>query len=134
MTRDFLSLLEGLWWTVGPLIALGVAVMALRRPLDQTGELRRAFTTLEQDFEDLQRRVHGELGRISRLKRDGVTIPPIHADKTAPEKPSPKGPAPPLNRSRLLALAHQKGAFTYGEESHSVSSDGGRRVDGPVDE
>src|SRR5262249_45118854 len=133
MLRDFLGVLQGLWVALAPLIAVGVAFKALRRPLGQSDELRRAFTTLEQDFEDLKRRVHGELGRISRLKRDGVTIPTTPLT-TAEQPKRDSSPAPPLTRARLLARARQKGAFTYGEESDSARIDGGRRIDRPVDE
>src|SRR5262245_50045863 len=134
VVQALIGLLVGIVGAFASGISLVVAFKALRKPLDQTNELRRAFATLEQDFEDLQRRVHGELGRISRLKRDGVTIPPTQPNAEPASKGTQSIPAPRLSRSQLLAHAHQKGAFTYGEEQNSTRIDGGRRFERPVDE
>jgi len=130
----FLGVGLGLLGAVAGAIALLVSFRALRKPSDQSSEVRRAFATLEQDFEDMQRRVHGELGRISRLKRDGVTIPPSTPTGAAEKPAAVSTPDRPLSRSQLLARAHQRGAYSYGEESHSTGPNGGRRPDGPNDE
>lgn len=130
----FLGVSLGSLGAVIGVIALYVAFRALRKPSDEHNEMRRAFTSLENDFEDMQRRVHGELGRISRLKRDGVTIPPSMHTAEPEKKVQVPSPTPPLSRSQLLARAHQKGALFYGEEQNSTSINGGRRPNGPDDE